>query len=79
MVGRVQLQLEALKPASKPRPALAVAPTPAAAAGEAKLPDVFDLQFKLTNGDHLRGSFPPEATLQQVCHYLDTQRTGGHL
>lgn len=34
------------------------------------------LQFKLTNGEQLRGSFPPEASLQEVCHYLDTHRTG---
>lgn len=34
------------------------------------------VQFKLTNGEQLRGSFPPEAVLQEVCHYLDTHRTG---
>jgi hypothetical protein len=35
------------------------------------------VQFKLTDGQHLRASFPPEATLQQVVHHLDTHRTGG--
>ncbi|KAL4422253.1 hypothetical protein ABPG75_008450, partial [Micractinium tetrahymenae] len=69
--GRVSLLLELLPAKPKPKPA------PAAPPPENKLPDMFDLQFKLTNGEQLRGSFPPESTLQQVCHYLDTHRTDG--
>ncbi|KAL4425026.1 hypothetical protein ABPG77_001804 [Micractinium sp. CCAP 211/92] len=71
LFGRVSLLLEPLPP--KPRPAS----KPAAPPPENKLPHMFDLQFKLTNGEQLRGSFPPEAALQEVCHFLDTHRTDG--
>src|SRR5690242_15331905 len=34
------------------------------------------LQFKLLNGATMRGSFDPGATLQEVYHFIDTNRTG---
>ncbi len=34
------------------------------------------LQFKQTDGSTLPGEFAPDTTLQQVCHYIDTHRTG---
>ncbi len=88
--ARTALQLELLPPASK-RTKFAVAPqTPAAAAAAgaatssqaptaappAPPPGGFALQLKLLNGEALRGSFLPEAVLQEVAHYVDTHRTG---
>lgn len=85
--ARTALQLELLPPAAK-RSKFSVAPPPPAAAQPAAAPSQaaqappppppggFALQLKLLNGEALRGSFPPEAVLQEVAHYVDTHRTG---
>lgn len=85
--ARTALQLELLPPAAK-RSKFTVAPPPPAAAQPGAVisqvaqapppppPGGFALQLKLFNGEALRGSFPPEAVLQEVAHYVDTHRTG---
>jgi hypothetical protein len=55
----------------------AAAPAPPAPAASALLPGMFALQFRLTDGQQLRSDFPPEATLREVCSYIDNHRTGG--
>ena len=55
----------------------AAAPAPPPPASSAPLPGMFALQFRLTDGEHLRSDFSPEATLREVCSYLDNHRTGG--
>ena len=98
--ARMALQLELLPPAAKrskfvvapAAPAAAPAAAPTASGSQEQQappppppPGGFALQIKLLNGEALRGSFAPEAVLQEVAHYVDTHRTGergpcaGHL
>ncbi|GMH40254.1 hypothetical protein BSKO_08158 [Bryopsis sp. KO-2023] len=55
--------------------------TPKKKAGRAPKPlpvyDVTTLQFRLTNGESIRAEFASDATLREVCGYLDLHRTDG--